>query len=257
MNNKLSPTSFLERIVSSLKPRDYVVKIPKQELLSILKRVLSSKSSIDPLMLFEQWEPILSEARLVGAYLVRYNFFNESLNIEMVLPPSIIKRTEEIYDKIVNESVLREILSLNFRQFETLVQNIFSRLPWIESFSVTKRTKDGGIDFVGAYMGPNSKVTIRMLGQAKHWKSRVGPEPIKAFIGSVSTSKRVRTIGIFVSTEGFTQDAIKAVKKSPFRVLTFDKDNLANLMIKHRIGVRKIKFEGLTIDEKFWEEIRE
>jgi len=257
MSNDLSPIGFLEKVISSLKPVDYVVKIGKKELLRIMKRELPLDKSMDPLLLLEEWEPILSKARIIGNYLVRYNFFTESLNVEMVLPPKIIERTVEIYSKTINQSILTEISNLNFREFETLVQNVFSRLSWIQSFTVTKRYKDGGIDFLGTYLDRNSNLRMSMVGQAKHWKTKVGPEPIRALIGSMSTSAKAHSIGIFVSTEGFTEEAIKAVKNSPFRILTFDKIDLAKLMIKYKIGVKKIKFEGLITDERFWEETRE
>jgi len=257
MSNALSPIVFLEKVVSSLKPVGYVRKIGKKELLSIMRRELPPNKSMDPLLLFEEWEPILSKARIVGNYLVRYNFFTDTLNVEVILPPEIIERALEIYSKTVNQSIMTEISNLNFREFETLVQNVFSRLSWIQSFTVTKRYKDGGIDFLGVYLDRDSNLRMNMLGQAKHWKTKVGPEPIRALIGSMSTYAKAHSIGIFVSTEGFTEEAIKAVKNSPFRILTFDKIDLAKLMIKYKIGVKKIEFEGLIADERFWEEIRE
>jgi len=47
------------------------------------------------------------------------------------------------------------------------------------------------------------------------------------------------------------------MQQSPIKILAYDVDSLAKLMIDQEVGVKTFKIEGKIVDELFWKEIKE
>ena len=93
------------------------------------------------------------------------------------------------------------------------MHQIFSRVAWAENVKVTGRSSDGGIDFEGMFIERQSGLKSSLYGQAKHWKSKVGSETIRTFIGFVAvkeTSKFRSSVGVYACTGGFSEEAQNA-----------------------------------------------
>ena len=256
-NEESSLISFLNFILSQNR-METSVKISKSMLLKSLKEYfLKLGIQDDPDLVFEDWEPLLRKSFFIKNHLVHYNIYTETLTIEIVPTLQLMSRAAETYSINLKSSVINAISDLTFEEFEQLMEELFQRVPWIEKINITQRTRDGGIDFEGTYRDDKSGLRMKLFGQAKHWNSKVGSETLRTFIGSISVRFDSPSIGIFVSTGGYTNDAKAVMLKSPIRILPYDIDNLANLMINHGIGVKTFRIEGKIIDQLFWKEIKE
>jgi restriction system protein len=122
---------------------------------------------------------------------------------------------------------------------------------------VTGRSGDGGIDFTGRFIEKHSGVEFLLFGQAKHWHSRVGSDPIRTFVGSVVLRARSRAaVGVCVSTGGFTDDAKEAARISPTKIVLMDLDQLVEAMLQNGIGISEVSIRSKRIDNGFWHDIQ-
>jgi len=259
--NKGQLLNFLEFLANSKGLTGYSSKIPKSELIGKLAQFLEeSKIKGDTDLVFEEWEkPLRKRSRLIqGRYYIHYNIYTEVLTIELLPTVSGLERMVEIYSSNLKDALIKTIENLNYKEFPRLLENLFSNVPWAECVRITKLTRDGGIDFRGKYKDKETAQRRELVGQAKHWKTKVGPEPVTNFVGAITLEpKKPPPIGVYVCTAGFSQEAQKVIKKSPYRILAFDVNDLADLMLRHNIGLKRLNVKGKIIDERFWDEIRD
>ena len=64
----------------------------------------------------------------------------------------------------------------------------------------------------------------------------VSEPEIRAFSGSLGAAKANE--GVLVTTSYFTQPALNFAERHPFKIVLIDGDRLADLMIRHNVGVR-------------------
>ncbi len=106
---------------------------------------------------------------------------------------------------------LDRILALTWQDFETLVAQAYSR----RGYRVTERggaAPDGGVDL------ELHTQDERLVVQCKRWKTRrVGVQPVREIYG-VMTSERAQG-AIFVTSGGFTPDAIDFARDKPIKLL--------------------------------------
>jgi restriction system protein len=114
------------------------------------------------------------------------------------------------------------------------------------------RTGDGGVDGV---INEDRLGLDRIYVQAKRYapENSVGRPDVQGFLGSLVGLGATK--GVFVTTSGFSQQAIEFAKHLPQRIILIDGDRLAELMIEHDIGVRLNRaVEFKRIDEDFFAE---
>lgn len=99
--------------------------------------------------------------------------------------------------------------NLSGYQFEHEVANLYKKQGY--SATVTKATGDGGIDII--LKKDNQKIAV----QCKHHSSKVGPNDVRALIGSIALDSDY-TSGIFVSLNGFTPTVAEEIKKSKIKI---------------------------------------
>ena len=256
-NEETALVSFLDYILGQNRIESSI-RIPKSTLLKSLKEYCANSGvKEDPSLLFEDWEHLLRKSFFIRDHLLTYSIFSETLTVELVPTLQVMHRAAETYSINLKAELVKTISVLSFGDFEQLMEELFRKVPWVENVIVTQRTRDEGIDFEGTYKDHKSGLRMRLFGQAKHLDSKVGSEDLRTFIGSISVRSRGSpSIGIFVSSSGYTDDACAAAEKSPIRILTYDVDKLADLMIEHDIGVKNFRIEGKTIDEPFWKDIK-
>lgn len=256
-NDESSLLSFLDFVLSRNRV-ETSIRIPKSTLLESLREyAVKSQMSDEPTLVFEDWEPLMRKPFFIGNHLIYYSIYTDTLTIELVPTLHLMDRAAETYTANLKASVVKTISDLTFREFERLMKEVFRKVPWIEKVNLTRLTHDEGIDFEGTYLDSKSGLRMNLFGQAKHWDSKVGSETIRTFIGSISVKSKSPSIGIFVSKSGYTDDAQAAIQKSPIKLLAYDVEGLAELMIDYGIGVKTFRIEGKTIDEPFWKEIKE
>ena len=147
---------------------------------------------------------------------MKLNAFTSELTIEFIPYWTFLERAAELRNRNIAFETIARIRALSPHEFEKLLADVFSRIPWARNVSVGKISRDGGIDFQGKYVDSQSGLAMLLLGQAKHWKAKVGSEPIRTFIGSMAVKARLhKLVGVYVATNGFTEDALEAIENSP------------------------------------------
>ncbi len=230
----------------------------KNELISFTREYLNELGEPDdPVVKFESWESTLGKSFMVDDYSVKYNPYTELLNVQWIPSWENIEWAAEMRIQRLSEELRDLISSLSPEEFELLLKQVFSRVPWAKDVRVTGRSGDGGIDFTGKFIEKHSGVEFLLFGQAKHWSSKVGSDTIRTFLGSVTITARARAaVGIFVSTGGFTNDAREAAQGSPTKIVLMDSDQLAEAMLQNGIGISDASIRGKRIDNGFWHDIQ-
>lgn len=85
--------------------------------------------------------------------------------------------------------------------------------------------------------------------QAKRWTNVVGRPEIQRFFGALHG--RRATKGVFITTSGFSREALEYAEGVSPRVILVDGQELAQLMIEHGVGVtvnRKYEIKRLDLD---------
>lgn len=101
---------------------------------------------------------------------------------------------------------------------------------------VTGRSGDGGID---GKIREDSLGLDEVYVQAKRYaaENRIGPTTLQSFVGALDNQNTNK--GVFVTTSSFTRGAKDAVRNSSKRIVLIDGKELAHLMVRYNIGVRK------------------
>ena len=115
-----------------------------------------------------------------------------------------------------------------------------------------ERSGDQGLDGV---IRQDALGLDRIYFQVKLYgaEQSVGWPEIQAFVEALQGTQAGR--GIFITTSRFTADAISYVERVPARVVLIDGPMLADLMVRHNIGVRDQETYVIKrIDEDFFED---
>jgi restriction system protein len=109
---------------------------------------------------------------------------------------------------------------------------------------------DGGVDGV---IRQDKFGLDQIYIQAKRYGSNVVGRPhIQSFVGALSGQHATR--GVFITTSEFSADAEEFARNVPqYRIILIDGENLARLMIEHKVGVTISRtLELVEIDENFF-----
>ena len=89
--------------------------------------------------------------------------------------------------------------------------------------------------------------------QAKRWQSVVGRKEIQSFVGALAGKQATK--GVFITTSGYTQNAVIFANNVSQKVILIDGNRLADLMIEHDVGVSKVRSIAIKrIDKDYFEE---
>ncbi|MBV8450897.1 MAG: restriction endonuclease, partial [Deltaproteobacteria bacterium] len=142
------------------------------------------------------------------------------LEFNMVDPRFV--EEEQILSGLDNRT---NLMSLNPREFESLITNLFTRMG-LESRQ-TRPSRDGGVDCVAYDPRPifGGKVVI----QAKRYKNTVGVSAVRDLFGTVQNEGASK--GILVTTSGFGRASFEFANGKPLELL--DGSNLLYLLKEH------------------------
>ena len=150
------------------------------------------------------------------------------------------ERLEQAHQELqtsLADDLLEQIKQQTPEFFEKLVVELMLAMGyggWSEQAGqATQYTNDGGIDGI-INEDPLGLDTIYL--QAKRYTDNaVGRPDIQAFVGALEM-KRSRK-GVFITTSRFSRDAVDYVNMIEKRVVLIDGTQLAELMIRHNLGV--------------------
>ncbi len=146
---------------------------------------------------------------------------------------------ENAYEKLRDElaaELLLQVCNAHPSFFEQLVVDLMLKMgyggPGDDAGNVTSYGSDGGIDGI---INEDSLGLDVVYLKAKRWENTVGRPEIQRFVGALH-GKRAKK-GVFLTTSGFTNEAIDYVKTIDPRVVLIDGPKLAQLMIDFDVGV--------------------
>ena len=142
----------------------------------------------------------------------------------------VVERTFSLETSIENakESIRNYILNLNPYEFQDLVAALLRGMGYFTPF-VAPRGKDGGIDIL-AYRDPIGALAPRIKVQVKHRENKTNNAEIQRMKGLLNKDGES---GLFISTGGFTPDAITVVRTSDKHIETIDLDEFIDLWEKN------------------------
>jgi restriction endonuclease Mrr len=250
-------TRFLGDLIEEVIAGNIQVRLGRDILLARLRSFLKRwKVAGDPSTLLDEWAKTLNQALLCKNYLVKYIPATDSLSFQWVPSLESTSWATEIRTQNLKRELCDSISNLSFAAFEHLMRQVFVKTQWAQGVAVTKISHDDGIDFAGKFVEKSSGLLLPLVGQAKHWKTKVGSEEIRTFLGSIAVRNDHRnTVGVYVSTHGFTDEALRMIRKSPNQIICLDLDRLADHMITNKIGVSRISIKGMDLDSAFWNDL--
>lgn len=159
-------------------------------------------------------DELLPEEKMVQAY----NHYLRDLKC------SLITKVRECHPSFFEKMVVDLLLSMGYGYDEN-------------SGKVTRNSHDGGIDGIIS----EDKLGLNLIYiQAKRYNegNSVGRPEVQRFIGAMQRAEK----GVFITTSWFTNEAISfANAETRKHIKLIDGETLVDLMIKHSVGLEKIK----------------
>lgn len=161
------------------------------------------------------------------------------------------------YQKIkrdLAQELLESVKKASPRFFEQLVVELLLKMGYGGSLKdagkAIGQSGDGGID--GIIKEDKLGLDVIYI-QAKRWENVVGSKEIRNFVGSLVGQNSNK--GVFITTSGFTKDALEYVKTITHKVILIDGEMLTQLMIENNVGVSGvISYEVKKIDSDYFVE---
>lgn len=152
-------------------------------------------------------------------------------------------------------ALLEQVRACHPSFFEKLVVDLLLAMGYgcdDKSGQVIGKSHDGGIDGIIS----EDKLGLNIIYiQAKRYNegNNVGRPEIQRFIGAMQRAEK----GVFITTSKFTREAIEfANAENRKHIRLIDGDNLVELMIKHSVGLEKIKeYVVYKINEDYFSDL--
>jgi restriction system protein len=200
---------------------------------------------------FLEWKAVGDEAKGSKAELLATD-----LDEVTQTPEDVIEKAKKEIDSALADELLAALYQISPIRFERLILDLLEAMGFGRGKSEYKRltpaTGDGGIDGV---INEDALGLDAVYIQAKRYASdnRVSRPDIQRFVGSLTGESATK--GVFVTTSGFSKEAIAYVDRIQQRVVLIDGKTLANLLVEYDVGVRvrsivKIK----SLDEDYFSE---
>jgi restriction system protein len=159
------------------------------------------------------------------------------------------KLTENLADEL-----LGKIMACSPSFFERLVVELLVKMGYggslKEAASIVGKSGDSGIDGI---IKEDKLGLDAIYIQAKRWEGVVGRPEIQKFAGALLGQKAHK--GIFITTSGFTKDALDYAKGIDAKIVLIDGETLTSLMIDHNLGISTVQtYEIKRVDSDYFEE---
>jgi len=119
-----------------------------------------------------------------------------------------------------------------------------------EAASIVGKSGDAGIDGI---IKEDKLGLDAIYIQAKRWEGVVGRPEVQKFAGALLGQKARK--GIFITTSGFTKEALDYVKGIDAKIVLIDGEALSSLMIDYNLGISTVQiYEIKRVDSDYFEE---
>lgn len=134
------------------------------------------------------------------------------------------------------DDLLERVKQVTPARFESLVLDVLMAMGYggsrPDAGTRLGMSGDGGVDGV---INEDPLGLDVVYIQAKRWEANVGRPHVQAFAGSLDGVRAKK--GVFITTSGFSQEAIEYVKFIEKRIVLVDGQRLCELMAAHDVGV--------------------
>jgi len=169
-----------------------------------------------------------------------------------MIPSSDIDQHFQSVQTQVRKELKKHLLKIGPSKFEELIRILLEEMGFEET-GTTPYSNDKGVDVRGVLRSnPLSEVKIAI--QAKRWSKNVGSDVVRDLRGSLRVADSEQ--GLIITPSNFTAEAKKdstAHGKTPIRLI--DGDQLVDLLIQYKVGVKLEEYVVPTIDSEYWSEI--
>jgi restriction system protein len=154
-------------------------------------------------------------------------------------PDELLRDTHQEIEKALRAELLDRLLQSSPAFFENMIVTLLTNMGYggsrADAGRAIGRSGDNGLDGV---IDQDALGLDRVYIQAKRYRldGAVSEPDIRGFAGSLEGVKATK--GVFVTTSYFTSQAKAFAEKITRRIVLIDGQQLAQLMIKHDVGVR-------------------
>ncbi|NUS38764.1 MAG: restriction endonuclease [Lysobacter sp.] len=111
------------------------------------------------------------------------------------------------------------------------------------------KSGDGGVDGI---IKEDKLGLDAIYLQAKRWEATVGRPEIQKFAGALQGLRATK--GIFITTSGYSRDALEYVQQISSKIILIDGKTLVRYMAEHNVGVSIVgRYEIKSIDSDYFE----
>ncbi len=144
-----------------------------------------------------------------------------------------LKAKQNEFTIYFKEYILDQLKTIEPDTFEIFCKKLLS-IYGFNDLTVTRKSKDGGIDGVGKLRVGISHLNVAV--QCKRWnKTSVGRTEIDKFRGAIQGDFEQ---GIFFTTSKFSKEAMQAsTKKGAVPIILIDGSSIVDIMIEKKFGV--------------------
>jgi len=169
-------------------------------------------------------------------------------------PEDTLSRAYGSLRKEVEAQLLETVAQVSPSFFEQLVVDLLVAMGYggnrVDAGRAIGKSGDGGIDGI---INEDRLGLDVIYVQAKRWEAVVGRPEIQKFAGALQ-GHRARK-GVFITTSGYSREAIEYVKLIDTRIILIDGPELAKLMFNHGVGVSSIgTYDIKRIDSDYFSE---
>jgi restriction system protein len=172
------------------------------------------------------------------------------------IPEEVIASSFELLNSELSREIVQRVHSFSAEFFERLIVDLLVRMGYgggrAEMGRALGRVGDGGVD--GVIKEDELGLDVVYV-QAKRLDPDTGVplREVRDFVGGLEGHRATK--GVFVTTSYFPSTAYDFITRVSKRVVLIDGGELANLMIRHRVGIRiKDTYEVKKIDEAYFVE---
>lgn len=148
------------------------------------------------------------------------------------------------HNREVRQKLHAQLLTMKPADFEALIGRLLTALGF-DAVNVTPTSGDGGIDVRGELV-VGDVVRIKMAVQVKRWKKNIQAPMVQQVRGSLGVHEQ----GLIITTSDFSKGASEeAAKATATPVALMNGAQLVNLLVEHRLGVRRTPHDLIALGE--------
>jgi len=171
--------------------------------------------------------------------------------LKSVEASEIEQQIDAIHQK-VRQELRKHLLSMPPQKFEELIRSLLEEMGFEET-ETTPYVNDKGIDVRGI-LRTNQLAAMKVVIQAKRWKTNVGSDTVRNLRGSLRMVDGEQ--GIIVTPSGFTPDAkTEAEADGKMPITLIDGKQLIELLFQFRVGVKQEERIIHSIDPEYWADV--